>query len=293
MLIPLFVSVCYLCIVAAEATGLARLFAQEGAADCRRTDCIQRRRTRGLVLFLGILALVAATHATRAYGLLRGSEGSTRAMEPWIDSFQRSLVLYMPVMVVPLISSGRFRTLHVEEHASATFIEWCALARLAVHPTISAAFGHRSLLGMYLADVLGLSETVLQISIFSLAMAKVLRLLHILGHTELITRYEIESVVRGVVPGIVGFLLYLGLDLVLKVFSIALMMQRDAAPDTDIVSVGRLVLFVLLCRCAMVFLSMPAREVGESIQKMEDIKKHVAGSFLNLQKTEQSAAPTI
>lgn len=299
-----FILISFLFVLTIEVVTFTRLTLQQPSEsdNTENTDKIRKRRTRGtvfsflLLLMMIIYYLISTYRSYREYYILHVPNLSPKngrglkLLEMWIESLQKSLLFYMTTLVIPFISSERFRTLHVEEDISEIFIEWYAFARVFSYPLIFIAFGESSAFGIYLVEVLSLSETFLLLFIYLLLLSKIEKLREILTHTQLVTKYEVEAVIKEIRPGICGFLLYLGLDLASRAGTIILIFipeRTKYSVISDLNSLVKIVLFVLLYHSIARLVFPSSKGACDSIEKMEHIKKHVAGSFLNLKSKDE------
>lgn len=302
ILVQPLIPICSLFILLAQVVMLTRLVLQSPPepTHAKHARKIQRRKTRGIVFSFMVLVLMIVYYTAAIYGFYRRysvhrlpniplDSGGLKMLELWNESLQKSLLFYITTLIIPIVSSRRFRTLHIRENVSEVFVQWYASLRVFSYPLVFTIFGDRSSLGTYLVEVLSLSETCLLFSIYLLLLSKMSTLEEILTHTQLATRYEIEGVVREVKPGVVGLVLYFGLDVASRVVSIALIFCPDRGIcllASDMNSLVRIVLFMVMYHCVAKIVFLPARGVCESIQKIEGIKRHVAGTFLNLNSSE-------
>lgn len=297
VLIQLFVSICSLLIIVFEIVVFARLALQSPheSDDGKYKEKARTKRKKAIVFSFLTLALMLIYYLVNTYRFYRlyHAPNPNSPLRPnemlimfelWIESLQKSFLFYVITIIVPFISSKRFRILHVKEGVSETFIEWYSFLRVFSYPLIYVVFGSGSELSIYLIGVLSLSETCLLLSVYSLLLSKIITLGKMLGDVQLITRYEVEAVINEVRAGILGLLLYLFFDLVSKVAAIILFFLPGSSYPviSDKSSLIGIILLVLSYHYVAKLVFIPSRGVYESIQKMEDIKKHATSTFLNL-----------
>ncbi|ADM12046.1 uncharacterized protein Eint_081140 [Encephalitozoon intestinalis ATCC 50506] len=255
---------------------------------------IQSTRAKGLMFLLLVLVLTSIYYFLCTQNYLEGSppnflkvirmdSHSLKMLELCTRNIQKSFMFYATALVIPLVSSRRFRVLGVDEKVSIAFVRYYSLFGSFLYPFIFHVSNGYDL-GGYLVEVLNIAENSLLLLLYFALLQKIWKMHDVLSYTQIITKFEIEEVLGRVSPKIVGIMAYLCADMASGAFRMARMffpVEYGLGIPTN--SLAETAFFVGLCYYSIKFLVTPGNGICESIQKMEGIKKHVASGFLNLE----------
>lgn len=210
------------------------------------------------------------------------SPDALKTLEVWTRAIQKSVLFYAIVLIIPLVSSRRFKALGIDEDASKAFLTWYSLCGSLLHPLVFRLSGGLDL-GHYLTDVLSMAETLLLSSLYLLVLSKIHELHDVLSYAHVVTRFEIEEVLCTVKPRVIGILAYLCFDAI----SGAATVVAGVLPSGNMAGFAangavKVLLLLALYYYSVNFLVSPANGVCESIQRMESIKRHVASGVQGL-----------
>ncbi|CAD26420.1 hypothetical protein [Encephalitozoon cuniculi GB-M1] len=287
-------------VLGATTVGLVALRAnsKQEAISTKYIEEIKSTRTKGFVFFLLVLVLTNIYYFFYTRNYLEGDvpsflkaihmdSRSLKMLELYVRNTQKSFLFYAIALVVPLVSSRRFRVLAIDEKASIAFVRYYSLFGSLLYPLVfHISKGYD--LGSYLVEVLNIAETVLLLSLYLLLLLKMWKVHDVLSYTQIITKFEIEEVLSRTRSKIVGIIAYLCLDMVSGAARMAEMFfPKEYSLGLPVNSLVETAFLVILYCYSVKFLVIPGNGICESIQRMEDIKKHVVTGFLNLEHRDE------
>ncbi|AFN83531.1 hypothetical protein EROM_081150 [Encephalitozoon romaleae SJ-2008] len=297
-----FVLLAIMLILGATLVNLIALRANNKAepAGTRYIEKIKSTRKKGMIFFLLALIFTTVYYFFYTQNHLEGrtppllkrvsvNSHSLKMLELSARSFQKSFMFYATSLIIPLVSSRRFRVLGIDEKTSIAFVKYYSLLGSFLYPLVfHVCSGHD--LGSYLVEVLNIAETSLLLSLYSLLLLKMCKVHDVLSYTQVITKFEIEEVLDRVKPKIIGIIGYLCLDGASGVARMtAMFFAGDYSRGLPVNSLVETAFFIALYYYSIKFLVTPGNGICESIQKMENIKKHVAAGFLNLEHRDEDS----
>lgn len=269
-------------------------------ASTKYMEKIKSTTKKGVIFFLLALIFTTIYYFFYTQNQLEGSippflkrarvsSHSLKMLELCARSIQKSFMFYATSLIIPLVSSRRFKVLGIDEKTSITFVRYYSLLGSFLYPLVFHICSGYDL-GSYLVEVLSIAETSLLLSLYSLLLLKMWKVHDILSYTQVVTKFEIEEVLERVRPKIVGIIGYLCLDGASGAVRMTEMFfSRDYSRGLPVNSLVETAFFVALYYYSVKFLVTPGNGICESIQKMEGIKKHVAAGFLNLEHRDEDS----